>query len=149
MTAHANALVSPRSHPLPSQFSLPSSSLPPRSHTRLTHNAQPLRAQDIQHPQARPQHGLQIQRQPEEAAVGFVVAAAAADAGGGGLEHPRAAAGGGVDLVPPPQADEPPAGDVFQVVEVGGEEEDREDEDEDAVCWGRVSGRCEEGEDVR
>ena len=60
-----------------------------------------------------------------------------------GLEHPRAAAGARVDLVPPPQADEPPAGDVLQVVEVGRQQEDGEDEDEDAVCrgGGSVSGR--------
>jgi hypothetical protein len=38
----------------------------------------------------------------------------------------------GIDLVPPAQADETAAGDVFQVVEIGGQKEDRDDEDEDA-----------------
>jgi hypothetical protein len=38
-----------------------------------------------------------------------------------------------VDFVPPAQADEAAAGDVFEVVEVGGEEEDGDDEDEDAA----------------
>ena len=38
-------------------------------------------------------------------------------------------AGGGVDFVPPAETDEAPAGDVFEIVEIGGEEEDREDED--------------------
>ena len=56
--------------------------------------------------------------------------------------------GSGVDFVPPAQADEASAGDVFQVVEVGGEEEHGEDEDEDAV-WGGVSegGGREDGGD--
>lgn len=44
--------------------------------------------------------------------------------------------GSGVDFVPPAEADKAPAGDVFQVVEVGGEEEHGEDEDEDAVLGG-------------
>lgn len=57
--------------------------------------------------------------------------------------------GSGVDFVPPAQADEAPAGDVFQVVEVGGEEEHGEDEDEDAVFgggWGLVKGEGGRGE---
>ena len=37
-----------------------------------------------------------------------------------------------VDFVPPAQADEAPPSDVFQVVEVGGEEEDGDYEDQDA-----------------
>ena len=41
--------------------------------------------------------------------------------------------GGGVDFVPPSQTDEAAAGDVFQVVEVDGEEEEGQDEDEDEV----------------
>lgn len=44
------------------------------------------------------------------------------------MRVPRA----GVDLVPPAQPDEAPPGDVLQVVEIGGEEEHGEDEDEDA-----------------
>lgn len=42
-------------------------------------------------------------------------------------------AGLGVDFVPPAETDEAAAGDVFEVVEVGGEEEDGDDEDEDEV----------------
>lgn len=38
-----------------------------------------------------------------------------------------------VDFVPPAQSDESPTGDVFEVVEVAGEEEDGDDEDEDEV----------------
>lgn len=35
-----------------------------------------------------------------------------------------------VDLVPPPQPHEPPPGDVLQVVEIRGQEEHGDDEDE-------------------
>lgn len=37
----------------------------------------------------------------------------------------------GIDLVPPAEPDEPAAGDVLEVVEVGGEDEHGDDEDED------------------
>lgn len=40
-------------------------------------------------------------------------------------------AGRGVDFVPPAEADEAAAGDVFEVVEIKGEEEEGEYEDED------------------
>ena len=40
----------------------------------------------------------------------------------------------GVDFVPPAQAYEAAAGDVFEVVEVGREQEDGDDEDEDEIC---------------
>lgn len=48
----------------------------------------------------------------------------------------------GVDFVPPAQPDETAARDVFEVVEVAGEEEDGDDEDEDEVF------REEEAEEV-
>jgi hypothetical protein len=51
-------------------------------------------------------------------------------------------AGAGVDFVPPAQADEAAPGDVLKVVEVGGQEEDGDDEDEDEV------GGEEEAEEV-
>lgn len=38
-----------------------------------------------------------------------------------------------VDFVPPAEADQAAAGDVFEVVKVGGEEEDGDDEDHDEV----------------
>ena len=37
----------------------------------------------------------------------------------------------GVDFVPPAETNQAAAGDVFEVVEVSGEEEDGDDEDED------------------
>lgn len=49
--------------------------------------------------------------------------------------------GRGVDFVPPTQADEAAAGDVFEVVEIEGEEEEGEYEDKDA---GRLGGQLEE-----
>lgn len=51
--------------------------------------------------------------------------------------------GGGIDFVPPAQADEAAAGDVFEVVEVGGEEEHSYYKDEDAVTgvWVRLFGK--------
>lgn len=54
--------------------------------------------------------------------------------------------GPGVDFVPPAQADEASPGDVFEIVEIGGEEEHGEDEDEDAegvggLVRGWVGGR--------
>ena len=39
----------------------------------------------------------------------------------------------GVDFVPPPQTDEATARDVLEVVEVDGEEDEGEDENEDTV----------------
>ena len=50
------------------------------------------------------------------------------------LKHPVRVARRGVDFVPPAQPDEAAAGDVLEVVEVQGEEEQRDDEDEDEVA---------------
>ncbi|KAK3208580.1 hypothetical protein GRF29_77g1131578 [Pseudopithomyces chartarum] len=77
-----------------------------------------------------PQHGLGIQGNPEEALVGRILVPAALL---GALKHPAAVARRGVDLVPPAQSDEAAAGDVLEVVEVGGQQEDGDDEDEDEV----------------
>lgn len=41
----------------------------------------------------------------------------------------------GVDFVPPSEPDESSAGDVLEVVEVCGEEEEGNDEDEDAFIF--------------
>jgi len=42
---------------------------------------------------------------------------------------------GQIDFVPPSQSDEATPSDVFEVVEVGSQEEDGEDEDEDEVVY--------------
>lgn len=44
-------------------------------------------------------------------------------------------AGRTFDLVPPAEADKAPAGDIFEVVKVGGEEENGDYEDKDAEIW--------------
>lgn len=75
-----------------------------------------------------PEHGLQVQGEPEEAAVGGVDHLCA---GLAALKHPLRVSRLGVDLVPPPETDEAAARNVLDVVEVGGEEEDGDDEDHD------------------
>jgi hypothetical protein len=42
-------------------------------------------------------------------------------------------AGLGINLIPPSKADQASPRDVLQVVEVGGQEEDRDDKDENEV----------------
>lgn len=49
-------------------------------------------------------------------------------------------AGSGVDFVPPAETHKTSAGDVLQVVEIGGEEEDGDDEDEDTVVACQTAG---------
>ena len=92
--------------------------------------------------QPHPQPRLRIQRQPEKPSIRRVLALCAAHAARAGsavlrLKDPMGVAGGGVDFVPPAQADEAAAGDVFEVVEVGGEEEHGYYEDEDTVLGGK------------
>lgn len=63
-----------------------------------------------------------------------------------------------VHLVPPPQPHEPPPGDVLEVVEIRGQEEHGDDEDEheargeepeaeevdqEGRCWGGAERRCQ------
>ena len=48
-----------------------------------------------------------------------------------------------VYFVPPPQPDKPSAGDIFEVVEIGGEEEHGDDEDEN-----EAGGKEPEAEEV-
>lgn len=104
--------------------------------TKLTNKGQPdeHEAHQRQYRQRHPQQRLDVVGQPEETAVGGVD-----DLGAGltALKNPVGVARGRVDLVPPSEPDKPAAGDVFQVVEVACEEEDRDDEDEDAVIGAR------------
>lgn len=105
---------------------------------KLTDKRQPqeLQPDERQDGHDDPQDGLDVQREPEEAAVGGVDDLCARVAA---LEHPLGLARGRVDLVPPAEADEAAAGDVLEVVEVGGEEEDGDDEDHDPACARRES----------
>jgi hypothetical protein len=54
-----------------------------------------------------------------------------------------------VDLIPPAQADEAAAGDVFEVVEIEGEEEKGEYEDKDAAGVERSVGGGDEMREAR
>lgn len=75
-----------------------------------------------------PEDGLDVEREPEEAAVGRVDRLGA---GLAALKDPLRVARLHVHLVPPPQSHESTAGNVLEVVKVGGEEEDGDDEDHD------------------
>ena len=101
-----------------------------------THKRHPrkLKAHNGQDGKQHPQGGLGVERNPEEAAVGRVDHLGARL---GALKDPLGVARGRVDLVPPAEADEAPPGNVLEVVEVGGEEEDGDDEDHDAARRGR------------
>lgn len=99
-----------------------------RNREALTDQRQPdeHEAHQRQHRQRHPQQRLDVVGQPEETAVGGVDGLCA---GLAALKDPFRVTRRRVHLVPPAQADEAAPGDVFQVVEVGGEEEDRDDED--------------------
>lgn len=99
-----------------------------------TNQAQPdgiLESHNGENGQADPQSRLRVQRQPEEALVGQVLGSRPAGVAAAvlGLKHPMRVPRPGVDFVPPPQPHEAPPRDVLQVVEIGGEEEDGDDED--------------------
>lgn len=103
---------------------------------RLTDKRQPVvfEPDDRQHRQSHPQRRLAVQREPEEAPVGRVHEPPAGLVRlRGALEHPVRFSRNLVDLVPPPQSHETAPGDVLEVVEVRGEGEDGEHEDEDQV----------------
>lgn len=97
----------------------------------LTNKRQPnkLKTRERNDRQQYPQHRLRIQRDPEKPSIRRVDGAGL---GVRGLEYPATVAGRAVDFVPPPQSDEAASGDVFEVVEIGCEEEDCDYEDEDA-----------------
>ena len=82
--------------------------------------------------QCDPQGWLDVQTQPEKALVGR---ADLTSLGISALKDPTAVARGLVDLVPPPQSHQSAPGNVLQVVEVGGKEDDGDDEDKDTVPW--------------
>lgn len=106
---------------------------------QLTNQAQPdhiVEPDDRQNRQSDPQRGRQVEAQPEEPLVRRVDGAGV---GVRALEDPVRVSGRGVDFVPPAQTDESAAGDVLEVVEVCGEEEEGEDEDEDAGLRKAVS----------
>jgi hypothetical protein len=104
----------------------------PQKTKKLTNKRQPNKLQTRQRHdrQKHPQHRLRIQRNPKEALIRRIdlphlrIRA---------LKHPSAVPRARIHLVPPAQADEPPPRDVLEVVEVGGQEQDGDYEDEDEV----------------
>jgi len=102
----------------------------------LTHKRQPykMKAHNRHDRQCYPQRRLTVQREPEEPLVRCVHQLPAWFIGlGCTFEYPVGVPRCGVDLVPPAEAYKAAAGDVLEVVEVGGQEEDGDDEDEDEV----------------
>lgn len=103
---------------------------------KLTNQTQPnhiLQLHHCQYGQQHPPTWLRVQRQPEKPFVRHILAVGAAILT---LEHPVGVARGRIDFIPPAQAHQPAASNIFQVVEVRGEEEDCENEDEDAIFGG-------------
>lgn len=100
---------------------------------RLTDKGQPqeLQPDERQDGHDDPQDRLDVQCEPEEAAVGGIDNLHARVAA---LKHPFGLARGRVDLVPPAEAYETASSDVLEVVEVGGEEKDCDDEDHDPAA---------------
>ena len=108
----------------------------------LTNKRQPNKLQTDQRQNCKqnPQHGLRIQRNPEEALVRRIHLPRLRVRR---LKHPPPVARLRVDFVPPAQPDESAAGNVLQIVEVDGEQQDGDDEDHD-----KVGGQEAQAEDV-
>lgn len=107
-----------------------------RCKDKLTNKTQPnhtAQTDNGQNGKTDPQRRRHVQTQPEEA---LVRGSDSAGSGIGGLEDPSGVAGGSVDFVPPAETDQATTGNVFEVVEVGGEDEEGDDEDEDTGCGG-------------
>lgn len=105
---------------------------PGSSCIKLTHEREPNKHQphQRQYRQRNPQQRLDVVCQPKETAIGRVDCLGA---GLAALKDPFGVARRWVHLVPPPQANKAPPSDIFEVVEVGGEEKDGNDKDQDAV----------------
>jgi len=103
-----------------------------RGSSKLTNKRQPDRLHTSQrhYCQYNPEYGLRIQRQPEETLIRRINVPRLWIRR---LEYPAPVARLAVCLVPPAQPDQPPARNVLEVVEVDGEEEDCDDEDEHEV----------------
>lgn len=100
------------------------------SFCKLTNKGQPgeLELGHRQDSHGNPQRGLDVHGEPEEAAIRSVDNFSSRLAA---LKHPLRFAGGRVDLVPPAQTNKAAASNVLEVVKVGREEQDGDDEDHD------------------
>lgn len=100
------------------------------SFRKLTNKGQPseLELCHGQDSHGNPQRGLDVHGEPEEATIRSVD-----DLGSrlAALKHPLRFAGGRIDLVPPAQTNQATASNVLEVVKVGREEQDGDDEDHD------------------
>lgn len=108
----------------------------PRPCAQLTDQRQPdeLEFDNCNNGQSHPECRLRIQREPEEPLVRRADQLSAWLIGlRRALEDPVRVARGSVNLVPPSQSYKSSASDVFEVVEVGCEQQDGDDEDEDEV----------------
>lgn len=100
----------------------------------LTNQTQPDHAHqshDGENRKTHPQSWCDVQAQPEETLIG---GCHGADIGVGRLKDPVRVTGCRVHFVPPAETDQSASGNVLEVVEVRGEKEKREDEDEDTIC---------------
>lgn len=103
-----------------------------RAVEKLTNKRQPqeLQPHERKYGEQKPQNRLDVEREPEEATVGWVDRLSARLAA---LEDPLGVARLHVHLVPPPQSHESTAGNVLEIVEVGREKENGDDEDHDPI----------------
>ena len=89
-----------------------------------------MQPEDSDNTQGYPADGLRIQRQPEESLVGSIDLSSIRV---GRLKDPVAIARLGVDFIPPAQTNQSSASNVFEVIEIHGQEDDCDDEDQDVV----------------
>lgn len=98
----------------------------------LTNQTQPNRIfqpDDRKNRQPDPQPGLSVERQPEKPLIGQILRGGAVVAAVLAFENPMRIARGGVHFVPPSEPNEAPTSNIFEVVEIGGQEKNGEDED--------------------
>lgn len=103
-----------------------------RGHGQRTNQTKPdkVQSEDGDNTQRYPAHRLRIQGQPEEPLVGSI------DLSGiriRRLKDPVAVSRLSVDFIPPAQTDQSSAGNVLEIVEIHGQEDDCDDENEDVV----------------
>jgi hypothetical protein len=89
-----------------------------------------LHAHESENGQCDPQSRRRVEAEPEKALVG---GGDGAGAWLGALKDPVRVSGRSVDFVPPAKTDKPSSSDVFEVVKVGGEKEESDNESENAA----------------
>lgn len=99
----------------------------------LTNKRQPdeLKLYQRNYAESYPQEWLGVDGQPEETTIRRIDLL---DGRIARLKNPMGVTALSINFVPPPQPNESSAGNVFQVVEVDGEEDDCDDEDHDTAA---------------